>query len=285
MADTARFAGLLESVGRDLIDPGYAEAAARRAAREQAAAAGEPSGSPAAPRRGGRGVAAAAVAATLAVAGLLFGIAAGTTVRDEPREEQARSGLLEDVEAAQAHQDELAASASALADELRATQSQLGAADPLQTVAALESAGGLTAVTGPGLRVVIDQAADAAAAGGTGSGAVFDRDIQLLVNDLWASGAEAVAIGGVRLRPTSAIRQAGGSILVDNRPVSWPIEIDAVGEPSAMQVALIRGAGFGRFSSFEQLYGVRFEVSPEPSLSLPAGTGSSELRYAQPTGG
>ncbi len=284
MADTGRFAGLLESVGRDLIDPGYAEAAARRAARERAAASAVEQAEAPAPR-GRRGLGVAAVAATLAVAGLLFGIAAGTTVRDEPRQEQARSGLLEDVEAAQAHQDELAASASALAEELRATQSRLGVADPLQTVAELESAGGLTAVTGPGLRVVIDQAADAAAAGGAASGTIFDRDIQLLVNDLWASGAEAVAIGGVRLRPTSAIRQAGGSILIDNRPVSWPIEIDAVGEPSAMQVALIRGAGFGRFSSFEQLYGVRFEVGPEPSLSLPAGTGNSELRYAEPTGG
>ena len=73
-------------------------------------------------------------------------------------------------------------------------------------------------VTGPGLRVVIDQAADAGGAGDSATGAILDRDIQLLVNDLWAAGAEAVAIGGVRLRPTSAIRQAGGAILVDNRP-------------------------------------------------------------------
>ena len=69
---------------------------------------------------------------------------------------------------------------------------------------------------------------------------ILDRDIQLLVNDLWAAGAEAIAIGGVRLQPSSAIRQAGGSILVDNRPVFWPMTIDAIGDPSGMQVNVDR---------------------------------------------
>jgi uncharacterized protein YlxW (UPF0749 family) len=273
--ERGRFPPLLESLGRDLIDPGYAEAAARRAADA-------PGGEPA---RRNHAVRAAVLGITLAVAGALFGIAAGATEREQERQERARSALQADVVQAQARQDELAASASMLAQELRATQSQLGAGDPLQTVAELESAGGLTAVSGPGLRVVIDQAADAGGTGDSATGAIFDRDIQLLVNDLWAAGAEAVAVGGVRLRPTSSIRQAGGAILVDNRPVSWPIEIDAVGDPAAMHVALIRGSGYGRFSSFAQLYGVRFDVTAEPALTLPAGTANSDLRFAEPTGG
>ena len=58
---------------------------------------------------------------------------------------------------------QLATSAADLAEQLRATQSELGAAGPLQTVAALEIAGQITPVTGPGLRIVIDEApADAA---------------------------------------------------------------------------------------------------------------------------
>jgi uncharacterized protein YlxW (UPF0749 family) len=274
VAESGRFTPLLESLGRDLIDPGYADAAARRAAQGRADAA---------PRN--RPLRAAVLGVTLAVAGLLFGIAAGAAERDQERQERAESALRQDVAAAQAHQDELAASASELADELRATQADLGADDPLRTVAELESAGGLTAVTGPGLRVVLDQAPDAGAAGEATAGTIFDRDIQLLVNDLWAAGAEAIAVGGVRLRPTSSIRQAGGAILVDNRPVSWPLEIDAVGDPSAMHIALIRSAGFGRFSSFAQLYGIRFDVTGEPALTLLAGTPDSDLRFAEPTGG
>ena len=62
----------------------------------------------------------------------------------------------------------------------------------------------------------------------------------MLVNDLWAAGAEAISIGGVRLQPRSAIRQAGGSILVDNSPVFWPITIEAIGDPAGMQVKSVR---------------------------------------------
>ena len=102
-------------------------------------------------------------------------------------------------------------------------------------------------------------------------GVILDRDIQLLVNDLWAAGAEAIAIGGVRLQPSSAIRQAGGSILVDNRPVFWPMTIEAIGDPSGMQVKLIGSAGYGRFSTFAQLYGIEFDVSAQETLNLPGG--------------
>ena len=83
---------------------------------------------------------------------------------------------------------------------------------------------------GPGLQVVIDNGDSP-----SGSGVIFDSDIQLLVNGLWAAGAEAISVGGVRLETTSAIRQAGGAILVDNQPVFWPITIQAIGNPNTIQ--------------------------------------------------
>ena len=95
----------------------------------------------------------------------------------------------------------------------------------------------------------------------------------MLVNDLWAAGAEAISIGGVRLQPRSAIRQAGGSILVDNRPVFWPITIEAIGDPAGLQVKSVGLPGFGRFSSFAQLYDIEFDVSAQQELTLPGGSG------------
>jgi len=263
-----RMPALIELLGRDHLDPGYAEAARRRAADPEDRG----------PSRASRTTTAVI---GLLVAGLLFGIAAGTTDSNAERTEFTRSALLEDIGRAQQQQADLAAEASRLAGDLRATQAQLGAAGPLQTVADLERASGQTAVHGPGLRIVIDEP-DTGGATASGAGVILDRDIQLLVNDLWAAGAEAIAVGGVRLRTTSAIRQAGGSILVDNRPVSWPIDIDAIGDAAGMQVALVGTAGFGRFSSLAQLYGVRFDVGAQPDMVLPAGTGS-DLRFAGPT--
>jgi uncharacterized protein YlxW (UPF0749 family) len=81
------------------------------------------------------------------------------------------------------------------------------------------------------------------------------------------------------VQPRSAIRQAGGSILVDNRPVFWPITIEAIGDPAGLQVKSVGAPGFGRFSAFAQLYGVEFDVSAQQNLSLPGGSGT-DLRYA-----
>ena len=62
-------------------------------------------------------------------------------------------------------------------------------------------------------------------------GRVQDGDLQLVVNALWAAGAEAVSINGQRLGPTTAIRFAGEAVLVDFRPVTSPYEISAIGDP------------------------------------------------------
>ena len=72
---------------------------------------------------------------------------------------------------------------------------------------------------------------------------ILDRDLQLTVNSLWASGAEAVAVGGIRIGPNVTIRQAGGAILVDNHPISSPYTILAVGPPHTMQESFDHSPG------------------------------------------
>ena len=263
---------LLESLQRDHLDPGYAAAAKRKAAA--------PAGSQ--PPHSGRAWTIATVAAACVLVGVLFGVSASSTETNAPRAEKTRAALLEDIDRAEQRQSELAAFATGLAEELRATQSVLGAGGPLQTVAQLENAGQITPVSGPGLRIVIDEAKpDPAANAPTSGGVILDRDVQLLVNDLWAAGAEAISIGGVRLQPRSAIRQAGGSILVDNSPVFWPITIEAIGDPAGMQVKSVGAPGFGRFSAYAQLYDIEFDVSAQETLNLPGGSGA-DLLYARP---
>ena len=62
----------------------------------------------------------------------------------------------------------------------------------------------------------------------------------------------------------------------------WPLTVDAVGDPSGMQVKLIGSAGYGRFSTFAQLYGIEFDVSAQETLNLPAGTGADLLFASAP---
>ena len=239
---------LLESLTRDTLDPGYARAAKRKAAGQ-------------APT--GRSSVAWLIAGVLVVA-LLLAVAFRSAQAGSAGNNQARDALVADVQQAQAEQSALLGSAADLGEEVRSAQAAAGGG-ALAQLSTLEEMNAMLAVSGPGLSIALDDP-DAA----SGNGAVLDRDLQLLVNSLWSAGAEAIAVNGVRLRVTSAIRQAGGAILVDNRPVSWPMTIEAIGDPSAIHQRFIDTPGFGRFATFTQLYGVTFDVVAVDSVSLPA---------------
>ena len=101
---------------------------------------------------------------------------------------------------------------------------------------------------------------------------ILDRDLQLVVNSLWVSGAEAVSVGGVRIGPNVTIRQAGGGILVDNQPISSPYVILAIGPPHAMAEVFDRSPGLQRLRLLETSYGVGVNVSSGEGLTLSAGS-------------
>jgi uncharacterized protein YlxW (UPF0749 family) len=110
---------------------------------------------------------------------------------------------------------------------------------------------------------------------------VLDRDLQDVVNGIWAAGAEAVSVNGIRLTALTAIRSAGEAILVDFRPLSPPYEIEAIGDPGALEVGFLDGPAGRRFTAYTSLYGLRLEtVRPRPS-SWPA-AGEPDLRMATP---
>ena len=101
---------------------------------------------------------------------------------------------------------------------------------------------------------------------------ILDRDLQLVVNSLWVSGAEAVSVGGVRIGPNVTIRQAGGGILVDNQPINSPYEILALGPPHGMRDVFDRSPALQRLRLLETSYGVGVKVSAGDGLTLPAGS-------------
>ncbi len=247
----------LDNFSREALDPGYAAAAVRRDRPDE--------------RKRSRSTAVAWLAAAMVVAGLAIGIAVKSNQLTAPSAAKAQHGLLADVSRAQQREQDLESTASSLADQIRSRQRALGVAGPLQTVASLQVQGALTPVTGPGLQVVVDSE--------SGTNVILDRDVQLLVNGLWSAGAEAVSVGGVRLRTTSAIRQAGGAILVDNKPTFWPLTIDAIGNATEMQAAFARSTGFARFSAFKSNYRIRFDITTAAGLTLQGGA-APELHYA-----
>ena len=71
---------------------------------------------------------------------------------------------------------------------------------------------------------------------------VQDVDLQVVVNGLWAAGAEAIAVNGQRLTAMTAIRSAGDAVLVDLVALSSPYTVEAVGDAVDMQTELARAS-------------------------------------------
>ncbi|GAB3468974.1 DUF881 domain-containing protein [Kineococcus endophyticus] len=267
--DPAASTRLLTEVMERPLDPGYAAAARRRAET------GRP------PTRSAR---TATVVALLAV-GVLLAAAGLRAAAAEPAADRGRTQLAERIEDGTARADDLAARASALQAGNAALAASLGGAPVASADAAasgLQVAAAATPVTGPGLTVVLDDAATPD--GGTGaaatSGRVVDRDVQLVVNGLWACGAEAVAINGQRLGALSSIRAAGEAVLVDYRPLTPPYTVSAVGDPTAMQTAFATSVAGRYLQVLRDNYGIRTQVSTADALELPAAR--LDLRFARP---
>jgi uncharacterized protein YlxW (UPF0749 family) len=150
---------------------------------------------------------------------------------------------------------------------------------------------GATPVSGPGVVVTLDDASrareplagDPRADQGQDD-RVVDLDVQIAVNGLWASGAEAIAVNGQRLTSLSAIRWAGGAILVGFRPLEPPYRISAVGDPATLRTRLAASSAGGYLAYVQENIGLRVSIEGAGNLDLP-GAGPLSLRYAEPATG
>lgn len=274
---------LLRALLSEHLDPGYAAAAERRAG-----AAAPPVGRARVFSWLWQALAAMLVATVFAAA-----VAQARSV--EPGVRTAQQLLARSVRATEDAATKLAQRRSMLSRRVDDVQ-RLALADDAEGQRLLSRLDGLslaaasTAILGPGLTVkVTDPGAspnlsDVSKQRVNGSRQIIlDRDLQLVVNSLWASGAEAISVGGVRIGPNVTIRQAGGAILVDNNPTSSPYTILAVGPPHAMRDVFDNSPGLQRLRLLEVSYGVGITVTVSDGLSLPAGS-IREVKFAKEIG-
>jgi uncharacterized protein YlxW (UPF0749 family) len=271
----ARAHPLLEDLVHGSLDPGYAQAAARRAGRPAARQWWETP----------------AVALGCLLAGFLLVVGYVHTHRTAPQSQHVQDELAGRVRAVQAADESLTRRAAALDRQLAAARSQaLPAGGALaQRLTRVEAGSGLLAVTGPGLVVTLTEpppASPSTAAGRAGTvplsqtNILTDRDIRSVVNELWHDGAEAIAVNGIRLTPTSAIRFAGQAVLVDFRSITSPYRIEAIGNADDLATGFAQSDVASRYKTLSGADGIGFTFTGSDGLSLPAGSPET-LRYAQ----
>jgi len=113
---------------------------------------------------------------------------------------------------------------------------------------------------------------------------VGSRDIRVVVEQLFGAGAEAIAINGERITPTSAIIDVGRSLLVNSAYLTPPYQITALGAPD-LYGKLSASAGFVDFvRARSEGYGIRVSLAEPASVDMPAFVGTVTLRYSRPLG-
>nr|WSY56494.1 DUF881 domain-containing protein [Streptomyces sp. NBC_00886] len=269
---------LLTNVMDHSLDDGYAEAAARKKA------AGE-SGMPKTLR------AKLGLAAGLVLAALVVTVGAAQARVAAPVVAKERQELIDRIDKETTSADKLEGTVDKLRDDVSARQRAAlktsGGSGQADLVSILS---GATAVHGPGVKLVVNDAREASTGGGdnpretadfSDTGRVRDRDMQRVVNGLWAAGAEAISINGQRLTALSAIRAAGDAILVDNKPLVPPYTVLAVGDGQRLSTRFQNAADGLYLHALEDNYGIRATIAVESDLRLPAAP-SVIVRTAQP---
>lgn len=141
---------------------------------------------------------------------------------------------------------------------------------------------GLTELKGPGVVLTLKDSTLRAPANDPEMAEgliIHDRDLQQIVNELRAAGAEAIAINEQRLVERSAIRCVGPVTHINNVPTGPPYVITAIGDPQVLRSGLtIKGGVIDGL----KLLQFPVELKTMTEVRVPAFGGSSELKYAQP---
>lgn len=219
---------------------------------------------------------------------IVVGIAGSVVVRQlhtDPRR-PVRVSLAAQLDDASDEVNSLNREVDALQSEITRHTNAAAPGDATRTLAQDNAVIGLTAVHGEGLTVTIanplSAANDAAATSQTASDklrVVTDTDLQQIVSVLWEAGAEAIAVNGHRLGAQTAIREAGGLILVGLKSIDSPYTIQAIGERSALAHALDRSTQPALYEAFSKA-GISIQTRTTKDMTLNAAV-SGELQYAK----
>ena len=135
---------------------------------------------------------------------------------------------------------------------------------------------GLTDVEGQGVTVVLKDSNETAVSA-TANYIIHDRDLRDIVNELIASGAEAISINGERISGKSAIRCVGPTITINNRYFASPFTIKAIGNPDTLEAGLnIRDGVVDVMRAFK----IDVTITKSNKVQIPKYNGNVTFQYA-----
>jgi uncharacterized protein YlxW (UPF0749 family) len=195
---------------------------------------------------------------------------------------QALVRSVQDLETTNAESRQKIAMLRSQIDTLEAAAAQRSAAtQALQSqVADLRARAGLTTLHGPGVEVDLGDGVAGLDVAGSTTYLVNFKDVQDLVNLLFANGAEGIAVNGRRITPVSAFSGSAGEVIVDQGPpISAPLKVLAVGDRLRMEAVLTDPSVLPDIRAREVQFQLQISFSGGPNLALPAYDSSLETSH------
>ena len=137
-------------------------------------------------------------------------------------------------------------------------------------------------VSGPGVQITLSDAPPGQIpAGATPNDLVIhQQDIEDTMNALWAGGAEAMTVQGVRITNRTVIRCIGNVILVDGTSYSPPYVIQAIGDPDTLRATVTANPRMVNYQAYVTKYGLGWDMQTKDSLSFAPATTPLTVNYA-----
>ncbi len=144
----------------------------------------------------------------------------------------------------------------------------------------LRALAGFRALEGPGLVVVMRDSPEPIQPGEDPNKTILHyTDIQVILNDLWAAGAEAVAVNGERIITRTGLSCVGTTVLCNTKRIAPPYVITAIGDAAALRAYLERPTGPAEVL---RAFGFPLRLQTMARVQVPAYRGSTQFQFIHP---
>lgn len=160
-------------------------------------------------------------------------------------------------------------------------QGQSASALAKQQLQEAEMNAGVVAVTGPGVRITLDDSKRIAIGQDDPSSfLIHEQYIREIFNALWNGGAEAIAVNGQRVTTNTEVFCGGSYIQVNGTRQMPPYVIEAIGDTNNLSAAL-NFYGWFKLGDLQQQNGLTRKLEVVPQVIIPAGK-VRQYHYAEP---
>jgi len=166
-----------------------------------------------------------------------------------------------------------------LEGEILTLRNQLHNYDRDAELERLRAMAGLTVLEGPGVEILLDDKKDIARDEEPIFFIVHYDQLEGVVNELFAAGAEAMEINGERIVTTTGFSCVGTTILVDTKRMAPPYIIRAIGDPQTLENAIMIRGGYVEQQILQ--WGLEFQVKRVEIQKIHAYRGSLIFDYAR----